>query len=348
MGEVYLAEHAFLRRPCAVKLIRPEGARDANSLARFEREVQTTSTLTHPNTVQIYDYGHAEDGTFYYVMEFLPGLTLQQLVDAGRCTLTGSNHPDTSTGLRCVARSSWCRSDPSRHQAGQHHHLRSRRRARRRQAARFRSRSHNGFEQGNERLTQEGIIQGTPAFMSPEQAVADDLDSRSDIYSLGAVAFFLLTGEPPFVVETPRKSGSLKSASLPYFRREPRSPFHRICSPSSCGASKRIPREDFRVPRGSAKHWQTARRISRKADSPWAEATKETASRGIRTRQFARTRRTPKRNRTRKRRSNGSGTNPVCRMEHALDMGTRSAEGPRLLAIDGAIVLDRVGDPEPM
>ncbi len=69
MGEVYLAEHAFLRRPCAVKLIRPDRARDSASLARFEREVQMTSTLTHPNTVQIYDYGHADDGTFYYVMD---------------------------------------------------------------------------------------------------------------------------------------------------------------------------------------------------------------------------------------------------------------------------------------
>ena len=81
MGEVFLAEHMLLRRPCAVKLIRPERAGDAQTLLRFEREVQATATLSHPNTVQIYDYGHANDGTFYYAMEYLPGLTLEQLVE---------------------------------------------------------------------------------------------------------------------------------------------------------------------------------------------------------------------------------------------------------------------------
>ncbi len=80
MGEVYLAEHQLLRRPCAIKIIRPERAGDAKMMARFEREVQATAKLSHWNSVYIYDYGNTADGTLYYVMEYLPGLTLQELV----------------------------------------------------------------------------------------------------------------------------------------------------------------------------------------------------------------------------------------------------------------------------
>src|SRR5438477_2012920 len=81
MGAVYLAEHVLLRRPCAIKLIRPDQAGDPRTLLRFEREVQATATLTHWNTIEIYDYGHADDGTFYYVMEYLPEMNLEDLVE---------------------------------------------------------------------------------------------------------------------------------------------------------------------------------------------------------------------------------------------------------------------------
>jgi serine/threonine-protein kinase len=80
MGEVYLAEHVLLKRPCALKGIRPERAGDPKNVQRFEREVHATAALSHPNTVEVYDYGHAADGTFYYVMEYLPGLNLHELV----------------------------------------------------------------------------------------------------------------------------------------------------------------------------------------------------------------------------------------------------------------------------
>ena len=80
MGVVFLAEHQLLKRPCAIKLIGADSAADPKALARFEREVRTTAQLSHPNTVEIYDYGRTEDGTFYYVMELLHGLSLADLV----------------------------------------------------------------------------------------------------------------------------------------------------------------------------------------------------------------------------------------------------------------------------
>ena len=81
MGEVYLAEHRMLKRPCAIKLIHPDRAGDPRVLARFEREVRMTARLSHWNTVEIFDYGRTDDGTFFYVMEYLPGLSLEDLLE---------------------------------------------------------------------------------------------------------------------------------------------------------------------------------------------------------------------------------------------------------------------------
>ena len=80
MGEVYKAEHQLLKRPCVIKLIKPEKAGDARVLGRFKREVRATSKLTHWNTVEIYDYGSTSDGVFYYVMEYLPGMSLSEII----------------------------------------------------------------------------------------------------------------------------------------------------------------------------------------------------------------------------------------------------------------------------
>jgi serine/threonine-protein kinase len=205
MGEVYLAEHQLLKRPCAIKLIRPGKARDPRALARFEREVRATAKLSHWNTVEIFDYGNTEDGTFYYVMEYLPGLSLgdlverfgplppermiyllQQTCDAlGEAHSIGLIHRDIKPGNIFAA-----------YRGGVH------------DVAKLLDfgLAKPASEIPSMQLTQEGMITGSPLYMSPEQALGEsEPDARSDIYSLGAVAYFLLTGRPPFESENPMR-----------------------------------------------------------------------------------------------------------------------------------------------
>jgi eukaryotic-like serine/threonine-protein kinase len=216
MGEVYLAEHILLRRPCAVKLIRPDRTTDTNSFLRFEREVQVTATLTHPNTVQVFDYGHAEDGTFYYAMEYLPGLNLEELVKRH-----GPLPPERAVHLLRQA----CGALHEAHSVGLIHrdikpnNIITCERGGLHDVAKLLDfglvRSH-GLGTGADNLTQEGALAGTPAYMSPEQADGKkDLDARSDIYSLGAVAYYLLTGQPPFVRPTPLQTLIAHACDLP-------------------------------------------------------------------------------------------------------------------------------------
>jgi serine/threonine-protein kinase len=203
MGEVYLAEHRFLRRPCAIKLIRPDRAGDRNTLLRFEREVQATARLTHWNTVEIYDYGHAEDGTFYYVMEYLPGMNLQEMVYKH-----GPLPPERAIHLLRQV----CAGLQEAHATGLIHrdikpnNILVCERGGVQDVVKlvdFGLVQSSDFVDKEQRLTRQGAIAGSPPYMSPEQAKGlDQVDPRSDIYSIGAVAYYLLTGKPPFDRET--------------------------------------------------------------------------------------------------------------------------------------------------
>jgi eukaryotic-like serine/threonine-protein kinase len=202
MGEVYMAEHQLLKRPCALKLIKPEAGANPTALARFEREVRSASRLSHPNTIAIYDYGHSEDGTFYYVMEYLPGMSLEDLVKK-----VGPLPPGRVIYLLRQA----CAGLAEAHAIGLvHRDLKP--------ANIFIA--HRGGETdvakvldfGLVKLTQDPAapaltadltVSGTPTYMAPEQATASrNLDVRADVYAMGAVAYFALTGQPPFSGES--------------------------------------------------------------------------------------------------------------------------------------------------
>jgi tRNA A-37 threonylcarbamoyl transferase component Bud32 len=204
MGAVYRARHAMLRRPTALKLVRPEKADEA-TIARFEREVQLTATLTHPNTITIYDYGRTEDGTFYYAMEFLDGADLGLVVrltgamPVGRVVHVigqiaealaeahkkGLIHRDIKPANVLLTQSSHAADLVKVVDFGLVKDLTT------------------TLDKDDPSKTQQGQISGTPTYMSPEALTRpDEVDGRSDVYSLGCLAYFLLTASTVFSGES--------------------------------------------------------------------------------------------------------------------------------------------------
>jgi serine/threonine-protein kinase len=199
MGEVYRARHELLGRWCAIKLL--SGDVTERELTRFEREIRSTARLSHPNTVSIFDCGRAADGTLYYAMELLDGMSLQELVD---------KHGPLPPGRVIHVLLQLCAALSEAHRAGL---------------------VHRDIKPDNIVLCRQGgaddvtklldfglvkeidgepeasrsvnLLIGTPLYISPEAIVAPQtVSARSDLYALGAVAYFLLSGRPVFEGES--------------------------------------------------------------------------------------------------------------------------------------------------
>jgi len=209
MGEVYKATHRMLARPAAIKLIRPEmlGAADADTarlaVTRFRREAQAAANLRSSHTVELYDFGVTEDGTLYLVMEFLEGMDLE--------TLVREKGPLPSGRVIHILRQV-CESLDEAHSLGLIHrdikpaniHL-----------------GRVGLRHDFVKVLDFGLVKevssvslehsmgtipgqmalGTPAYMAPEMALGEPVDGRADIYALGCVAYYLLTGQLVFEAE---------------------------------------------------------------------------------------------------------------------------------------------------
>jgi serine/threonine-protein kinase len=194
MAEVYRGFDPVLNRTVAIKVLLPQMARDTSFVERFRREAQAAARLNQPNIVGVYDTG-ADDGTQYIVMEFIEGRTLAEFMATGR-------RPTPVQAAEIAQKI--CAAIAAAHAQGV---------------------IHRDIKPGNVMITREGVIKvmdfgiarvlgpetapqtsavlGTASYLSPEQAQGGPVDARTDIYSLGAVLYELLTGRPPFTGDTP-------------------------------------------------------------------------------------------------------------------------------------------------
>jgi serine/threonine protein kinase len=197
MGVVYRGRHKLLRRPTAIKLLHPDKSTD-ESVARFEREVQLTCQLNHPNTIAIFDYGRTPEGIFFYAMEYLDGINLEALVN---------RFGPQPEGRVIHILAQVCGSLAEAHEIGLvHRDIKPANLVLNRRGGEYDVVKVLDFglvkaldAAKTAGLTSANAVLGTPPYLSPEAVeTPDSIDARSDLYAVAAVGYFLLTGTPVF------------------------------------------------------------------------------------------------------------------------------------------------------
>ena len=231
MGEVHQATHRMLARPAAIKLIRPEmlGGSEENAelvVKRFHREARAAANLRSPHTVQLYDFGVTEDGTLYFVMELLEGMDLE--------TLVRKHGPLPASRVIHILRQV-CESLEEAHTAGLVHrdikpaNIHVGQLGLRRDFVKVLDfglvKSLRSSEADASMATAQGLTPGTPSYMAPEMSLGETIDGRADLYAVGCVGYFLLTGKVVFEAE-----GALQMM-MKHVRLEPVPPSRRTDNP---------------------------------------------------------------------------------------------------------------------
>ncbi|MHB1863302.1 MAG: protein kinase domain-containing protein [Gemmatimonadaceae bacterium] len=213
MGQVYLAEHVKMGRKSAVKVMNPGMVHDADAISRFNREAANASRINHPNVAAVYDFGETGEGLIYLAMEFVEGPPLTSLIEQQGALppLRAADIARQTADALTVA-----------HDMGiVHRDLKPDNIM----VARNRDGSDlvkvvdfgiaKAADNEKQKVTKTGLVVGTPEYMSPEQLAGDKLDGRSDIYSLGLVAFNMLTGKLPFPSESAQEAMIMRLTDKP-------------------------------------------------------------------------------------------------------------------------------------